>query len=137
MMAQSDVHVAIANDAGFIPESKPRIVPDGASNDEGYVYCIAEYKDGKEKGYFKVGTAYDPKKRLRDLQTGNVRHLNIWKEYHLVSKRLDAETAAHRALEEYKVNLGGGKEWFKVPQGEQERFYDLFCKAIKQYLVKK
>jgi hypothetical protein len=135
LMAQSDV--AIANDAGPVPESEPRIVSDGATNDEGYVYCIAEYEDGKENGYFKVGTAYDPKKRLRDLQTGNVRQFEIWKECHLVSQRLDAETAAHRALEEYKVNLGGGKEWFKVPQGEQERFYDLFCKAIEQFLVKK
>jgi hypothetical protein len=122
----------------MMAESKPRIVPDGATNDEGYVYCIAEYEDGKETGYFKIGTANDPEKRLRDLQTGNVRQLKSLNEYQAhVSQRLDAEREAHRALEEYKVDLGGGKEWFKVPQGEQKKFYDLFCKAIEQYLVKK
>ena len=59
-MAQSEAAL-IASDAGSISESGQRIVPDGASNDQGYVYCIAEYdEDGKETGYFKIGTAYDP-----------------------------------------------------------------------------
>ena len=117
--------------------AKPRTVSDGASNDEGYVYCIAEYEDGRETGYFKIGTAYDLEKRLRDLQTGNARQLKIWKECQLVSQRLDAEKAAHAAVEEYRVDQGGGTEWFKVPQGEQDKYYELFCEAIKQYLVKK
>ena len=134
-MANSDT--AIANDTGSVPEPKPRTVSDGASNDEGYVYCIAEYEGGRESGYFKIGTAYDPEKRLRDLQTGNARQLKIWKECQLVSQRLDAETAAHAAVEKYKVDQGGGTEWFKVPQDEQDKFYDIFCKAIEQYLVKK
>ena len=134
-MAHSDT--VIASDAGSVPESRPRTVSDGASNDKGYVYCIAEYKGGRESGYFKIGTAYDPEKRLKDLQTGNPRELKIWKEPQWVSQRLDAERAAHTALEEYKVNLRGGTEWFKVPQDEQDKFYDLFCKAIEQYLVKK
>ncbi|MCG8621957.1 MAG: GIY-YIG nuclease family protein [Proteobacteria bacterium] len=122
---------AIASDAGSVPESKPRIVPDGASNDEGYVYCIAEYMDGRETGYFKIGTAKDSDKRLKDLQTGNPCELKIWKEPQWVSKRLNAEKAAHAALKEYKVDQGGGTEWFKVPQDEQDNFYDLFCEAIR------
>ena len=48
---------------------------DGASNDSGYVYLIAECERGVETGYYKVGTAANPKKSLRDLQTGNVRVL--------------------------------------------------------------
>lgn len=137
MMMGHSADVATVSDAGSVPESKPRIVPDGASNDEGYVYCVAEYEGGKESGYFKIGTANDTEKRLRDLQTGNPRQLKTWKEPQLVSQRLDAERAAHTALEEYKANQGGGTEWFKVPQNEQEKFYDLFCEAIEQYLVKK
>ena len=46
---------------------------DGASNDDGFVYCIAEYEHGTRTGYFKVGTTKQPKKRLSDLQTDNVR----------------------------------------------------------------
>ena len=128
---------ATASDAGSVPESKPRTVSDGVSNDEGYVYCIAEYEDGRKTGYFKIGTTNNPDKRLQDLQTGNPRELKIWKEPLLVSQRLDAEKAAHAAVEKYKVDQGGGTEWFKVPQDEQDKFYDLFCEAIKQYLVKK
>jgi hypothetical protein len=136
MMAQSDV--AIANDdAGSIPKSEPRIAPDGATDDEGYVYCIAEYEDGKETGYFKIGTTNDPKERLRNLQTGNARQLKIWRECKLASKRVTAEKEAQRALEKYKADQRGGKEWFKVPQGEQEKFYRLFCEAIQKYPVKK
>lgn len=124
---------AVVNDPGSVLESEQRIVPDGASNDEGFVYCIAEYEDGKETGYFKVGTANDPNKRLRDLQTGNIRQLKFWKDCKKkVLKQLDAEKAAHRALKEYAVNLGGGTEWFMVPQNKRDEFYRLFCEAIKQ-----
>ena len=96
----------------------------------GYVYCIAEYEDRKETGYFKVGMTKDPDKRLRDLQTGNVRQLKYCKKE--VLKRLNAEKAAHEALKKYKVDLGGGTEWFKVPQNERDKFYRLFCEATKQ-----
>ena len=123
-----------------VPEStselQPRIEADGATNDEGYVYCIAEYdENGMKSGYFKVGTAYHPAERLRGLQTGNVRQLKIWRDPQLVSKRLDAERAAHKALEKYAVKRGGGTEWFKVPPSEEDEFYRIFCEATKQYLV--
>ena len=98
-----------------------RIKTDGATNDKGYVYCIAEYENGKETGYFKIGTAYDPEKRLQDLQTGNVRLLQIWKDcQRLVSKRLDAEGTAHTASksEKYDVKIGGGTEGAREQAGE-------------------
>ena len=134
-MAQSEA--AVAKDPGSTFELTQRIEPDGVSNDEGYVYCIAEYDDKeKETGYIKVGTAKEPEKRLADLQTGNVHQLKIWRNCRKVSKRLDAEKAAHKDLARYKVNLGGGTEWFMVPPNEQDQFYKLFCKAIEQYLVK-
>ena len=130
-MAQSEV----ADGPGMGLKSRQRIVEDGAKNDEGYVYCIAEYdKEGQETGYIKVGTAYEPEKRLKRLQTSNVRQLKIWKDCK-VSKRLDAETAAHNNLAKYRVNLGGGTEWFMVPPSEQDKFYELFCEATEQYLT--
>ena len=50
---------AMTSDAGSVPESKTRTVTvpvtDGASNDKGYVYCIAEDEGGKESGYFTIG----------------------------------------------------------------------------------
>ena len=137
MMAQSEAAPAVANCSGSTFESTSRIEADGASNDQGYVYCIAEYDEkGKETGYIKVGTAYEPEKRLAGLQTGNPRPLKIWRESRLVSKRLDAEKAAHKHLEKYKANVGGGTEWFMVPLSERDKFYDLFCEATEQYLVK-
>ena len=137
MMAQSQA--ATANDEGSISESGQRIVPDGASNDQGYVYCIAEYdRDGRETGYFKIGTAYNPEKRLRDLQTGNAHPLKIWRDCKVeVLQRLDAEKATKKALKDYKASQGGGTEWFEVPENEWQKLYNLFYEAIKQYLVKK
>lgn len=43
-----------------------------------YVYFIAEAGDG----YIKIGTARHPVKRLRELQTGNPRHLKIERVIH-------------------------------------------------------
>lgn len=105
---------------------------DGASNDDGYVYLIAECESGRGTGYFKVGTTTDPDKRLSDLQTGNVRQLQFWGDPKRVSYRLTVEKAAHKALSKYAINLGGGKEWFKaVTPNEQHDFYRRFCNATK------
>ena len=106
---------------------------DGASNDDGYVYCIAECEGRKETGYFKVGTASHPDKRLADLQTGNVRQLQFWGNPKKVSHRLDVEKAAHHALSKYAVtDLGGGREWFRAAtQNEKRDFYKRFCNATK------
>ena len=105
---------------------------DGASNDDGYVYCIAECEGGRETGYFKVGTASNTRKRLADLQTGNVRQLQFWGKPKWVSHRLTVERAAHSALSKYAINLGGGKEWFKaVTPNEKNDFYRRFCNATK------
>ena len=77
-------------------------------------------------------------KRLHDLQTGNAHPLKIWRDCKVeVLQQLDAEKVAKQALEEYKVSLGGGTEWFKVAENEQQKLYDLLYKAIEQYLVKK
>ena len=103
---------------------------DGAANNDGYVYCIAESEHGRLTGYFKVGTTTQPNKRLSDLQTGNVRQLKYWVQPKYLSRRLDVERAAHTALSRYAVDLGGGKEWFQASTNcEQVDFYNRFCTA--------
>ena len=104
---------------------------DGAANDDGFIYCIAEYDRGRKTGYFKVGTAKNPEKRLRDLQTGNVRKLDIWLQSQEISSRLTVETRAHQALSRYAVNLGGGNEWFMAStDSEQRDFENRFFRAV-------
>lgn len=104
---------------------------DGAKNDTGYVYCIAEYDESKRQtGYFKIGTTANYRNRISDLKTGNVRELRWCGEPQYVEKRLDKEKAAHIALSTYAVDYGGGKEWFKVAEHQRNSFYDTFRKAI-------
>ena len=104
---------------------------DGARNDAGYVYCIAEYDRGNRTGNFKVGTAVDPDKRLRDLQTGNVHQLKFLGQPQNVSHRLDAEKAAHTALSGYAINQGGGTEWFYASPSQERAFYNTYLQAVK------
>ena len=106
---------------------------DGACNNAGYVYCIAEYDRGNRTGNFKVGTAVNPDKRIRDLQTGNVHQLQFWGEPQFVSHRLDAEKAAHTALSDYAVNYGGGTEWFKASLSQERAFYNTYRQAVKEF----
>lgn len=105
---------------------------DGARNDAGYVYCIAEYNHGKRTGMFKVGTAADPDKRLRDLQTGNANNLKFLGQPQYAPYRLDTERAAHTALRDYAVNYGGGTEWFKASPTQEQAFYNTYRQAVKK-----
>ena len=128
-MAQSEEATFTLPD--LIPESSVTVEEiDGAANDQGYVYCIAECERGYRTGYFKVGTTSDPRKRLGDLQTGNVRQLQFWGKPRLVRQRLTIERKAHEALSNYAVYLNGGTEWFKAEtESEQRDFYNRFCQA--------
>ena len=105
---------------------------DGATNDRGYVYLLAECRGGKPNGNFKVGTATDPNKRKRDLQTGNVNELKFCGEPRLVSNRLSVEKRAHAALSKYAVYEKGGKEWFRATSEiAQCDLYERFDRATK------
>lgn len=103
----------------------------GAHSDAGYAYCIAEYDRGKRTGNFKVGTAVDPDRRLRDLQVGNVYQLKFVGQPQYVSHRLDAEKSALNALSGYAGNLGGGAQWFHATTTQERAFYNAFRRAIK------
>jgi hypothetical protein len=116
----------------LIPETELQLEEtDGASNDSGYVYLIAECERGAETGYYKVGTASNPKKRIKDLQTGNVRLLKFWGDPVLVAHRLTVEKVAHDALSDYACDLGGGKEWFRATQRQKRDFYKCYWNATK------
>ncbi len=67
---------------------------------------------------------------MSNLQTGNVRPLNEKKKV-LVQDYTAAERNAQERLNHYSVDLGGGKEWFKVENDELEMFITHFEDALK------
>ena len=118
--------VKVISDSGVELE----VYPD--SGLKGYVYVIMESIGRKATGYFKVGRSGNPKKRLFDLQTGNVRDLGFTRKVK-VKNMESAETAAHNALKAYAKNLGGGKEWFFARSGQESAFYNAFDEAVGPY----
>jgi hypothetical protein len=85
-----------------IPRSQPR--PDNS----GYVYIIQQ-KDVPD--LFKIGkTKRDPKRRLKELQTGNPTELVI--VYTIQSKNMHKlESSLHKKYEHSRVH----GEWFRLP----------------------
>lgn len=74
-----------------------------------YVYLIAIIESGYR---FKIGIAQDYEKRLKQLQTGADRKLEIKRTYKCTSEQLarNLETLIHKELGAY--HTFGGKEWF-------------------------
>ena len=104
----------------------------------GYVYIAAERtpNNNGDTGYFKVGGAninMPQNVKRTKLNTGNPRHLAI-RQYIQVTRTRAAETAAHRALQQWCVNLGGGREWFMVNANNWNNFLARFNGALNQYL---
>ena len=98
----------------------------------GYVYVIVEWTTDKQShtGLYKVGKTVNPNKRISDLQTGNARELGFIRATK-VKDITAAEQAAHTALATYRVNYGGGTEWFKT--NDLNKFVTIFDKAVKPY----
>ena len=103
---------------------------------EGNVYLLQEKANGTVTGNYKVGKAVENnfKKRMSDLQTGNPRKLDDIRKV-LVSDYTAAEKGVQTALSEYKVDLGGGTEWFKAEQSELESFLNTFDETVNAYKV--
>ena len=102
---------------------------------DGYVYLIAEYNEkGKLTRYFKVGGTGEENRNTRrnNLNTGNPRHLKV-EYYEPVTRTKDAENDAHKDLIDWRVNMGGGKEWYYVPENQFETFIIKFFHAIRKY----
>ncbi|XP_038639296.1 uncharacterized protein LOC119956285 isoform X2 [Scyliorhinus canicula] len=85
------------------------------------VYLLRE--EGSD--YYKVGHFKDYEIRISDLQTGNPRKL-IYLCSTIMNDK-DDEKKVREALKQYKVNLGAGIEWFKIPEGDIEGA----CEAIR------
>lgn len=74
-----------------------------------YVYICGPGHDGP----CKIGSAGDPDKRLRGLQTGSSQKLALLHVEPVVAHAATVERAAHRRLSAWKSD--GGSEWFNVP----------------------
>lgn len=99
---------------------------------QGYVYVLREGNGT----LYKIGRALDVNERVRNLQTGNPRKLNIKQKPYEVSDYTAAENAAHKAVEDdYKANLGGGTEWYEVKDEERETFFGKIEEAVGKYPV--
>ena len=90
---------------------------DGPASSEGYVYLVTEVGTNN----FKVGRSGNPKRRLRGLQTGNSKKLEM------ITKRVsDMVGSENRLLQEMKEKFkptGGGMEWFA---GDLEEATEVF-----------
>ena len=112
------------------------ICTDGARNAPGFVYLLSEHtqSNGHPTHYYKIGVSSKPTKRIADLQTGNPRPLVFQGEPTRVSKVISAERQVHKAVASYASGLGGGQEWFHVPQEDWESFWNCYQKALSAYV---
>ena len=84
-------------------------------SDPGYIYIIQ--MSGSYNGHYqappfaKVGFTNNCQQRLGNLKAGNPYKLTCYKTYHVCNKDA-AETAAHNSISSYRVQMGGGTEWF-------------------------
>ena len=83
-------------------------------NHPGYIYIIemrGTYGHYTAPPFAKVGFTNSCSQRLSNLRAGNPFQLTCYETYHVCSKNA-AESAAHTALRDSRVQLGGGTEWF-------------------------
>lgn len=138
---ESDIHVHVELLHGNLTREKAdiyedEVFKDGAKNGPGYVYLLSERtrrNGGQPTNYYKIGVSSKPDKRLADLQTGNPRPLVFQGEPTCVSRVISAERAVHKAVELYASSLGGGQEWFHVPERDWEKFWNSYQKELSEY----
>lgn len=103
-------------------------------DDNQVVYVIAEYKDDEPTGYVKIGkSATNQMKNRRDnLQTGNPRELRI-DLAEQVPNAFQVETLMRQNPRLQRV-VGGGKEWYRIPQDADpyRDFLAHFVRAVRQ-----
>ena len=61
--------------------------------------------------FTKVGFTNNCQQRLGNLKAGNPYKMTCYKTYHVCTKDAE-ESAAHNSLSSYRVQMGGGTEWF-------------------------
>lgn len=134
--AKMDIEEQANRDKSAEEEEEDEVFTDGVRNGPGFVYLLSEHSqtDGQVTHYYKIGATSNPAKRVADLQTGNPRPLHLQGEPMYVSRVISAERSIHKAVARYASKLGGGQEWFYVPQQDWKHFWEGYQKAIKPYL---
>lgn len=76
--------------------------------------------------YYKIGfTTHTPESRLPALQTGNPLPLRLVDQFYGPTASAD-ETFLHRLLTPYSAGMGGGREWFYLPEHVAEIVHSVF-----------
>ena len=96
----------------FIPITLPKVevVEIDESSTDGSVYIIS---NPPWPGWNKVGCSSEPKKRLKNYQTGDPKRGYLLEYSRLFTDKLDAESKAHDILESKGYERQG--EWFQAP----------------------
>ena len=90
-----------------------------------FVYLIRSL----EEGYFKIGVSKNPKKRLKQLQTGNSSELELLGEY--------SSEYAHKiekTLHNMHTHSKKEGEWFDIPLTEALSFSEK-CREIEANII--
>ena len=102
-----------------------------------YIYLIQECKpDGSPTGFYKVGRTDNKKRRVKELQTGNPRHLVMiacTRNKVLVHRETDAHKSLDkraRRIEHTSDRFGGGTEWYRLIDGQPDQMIDMFKDAV-------
>jgi translation elongation factor P/translation initiation factor 5A len=90
-----------------------------------YVYLISNDFIG-----FKIGRSKHPKKRIKELQTGNADQLKLIKTYKSPKHHKKLEFALHN-IYEYKNKLG---EWYLLDDNDINQF-EVICKQIEDSFI--
>jgi len=89
-----------------------------------YVYLIQSLEDG----YYKVGVSKYPKKRIRQLQTGNSSELKL-----IESFQSEFANVIEKALHRRYFHLKKEGEWFDMGISQETSFL-MECKQIEENL---
>jgi len=87
-----------------------------------FVYLIQSQEDG----YYKIGVSTNPKKRLKQLQTGNSSELKFIEVY-----ECDFADKVERTLHRRYTHLRKEGEWFNLSL-ENEASFKEECKKIEE-----
>jgi len=98
----------------------------GNTNTKAYVYFIYE---SDSLGKFKIGRSVNPERRLKNLQTGNSRLLQIYKTIECPSKNFAKYLEG--ALHLHYLSSCQGGEWFLLTVKEIEKILIVVAHLIK------
>jgi len=90
-----------------------------------YIYLIQSQEDG----YYKIGVSKHPKKRIKQLQTGNSSELKLVESY-----QSEYAHKVEKALQRRYAHMKKEGEWFDLSIKEDVSFLT-DCKQIEESIV--